>query len=70
MHDEHIGKRGAVHLFRLSYEAELAVFERLRENERQPKARVITVPKERLVRYQSFSSWPLRLKKAMKVQSL
>lgn len=45
VHDEHIGKRGAVHLFRLSYEAELAVFERLRENERQPKARVITVPK-------------------------
>lgn len=44
IHDERIGKRGAIHLFRLPYEAELVVFERLRENERQHQGRVITVP--------------------------
>ena len=44
VHDERIGKRGAAHLFRLPYEAELVVFERLRENERQQETRVITVP--------------------------
>ena len=47
VHDERIGKRGAIHLFRLPYEAELMVFERLRENEKQAVARVVAVPEGR-----------------------
>jgi hypothetical protein len=47
IHDERIGKKGAIHLFRLPYEAELAVFERLRENERRQQARFVTAPKDK-----------------------
>jgi hypothetical protein len=47
VHDERIGKRGAIHLFRLPYEAELMVFERLRENEKMAVAPVATVPEGR-----------------------
>ena len=69
VHDEHIGKRGAIHLFRLPYEAELLVFERLRENERQQETRVITVPTGKDEALATLRELATKRKKTTKVPS-